>query len=148
MSVRMTSGPRTMKRMMSKLKFTRLFRVLFWAGSAVILSSATGVRSQDFSTGFELERPELQGPLDNRPNEVFTVGDSPNSVTFRNGRVTNKSHVSLGLGQLVRTGFGSWTIGCPRAGTMTFETGATKVSFYFWQSSSLSDLTVENLVSH
>ncbi len=146
MSVRMTSGPRTIERMMSKLEFTRLFRVLFWAGSAVILSSATGVRSQDFSTGFELERPELQGPHDNRPNEVFTFGDSPNSVTFRNGRVTNKSHVGIGLGQLVRTGFGSWTIGCPRAGKMTFETGATKVSFYFWQSSAGEGAT-ESLVS-
>ncbi len=107
----------------------RLSRTSFWVGLVVVLSVATGVRSQDFSTGFELDRPTPLEFGDLFAGETFTLGDSPKSVTFQTGRVAKKSQHFL-LEDLVRTGEGSWIVGCGRGGDIVFETPPTKISFY------------------
>ncbi len=106
-----------------------LARNLFWVGTVVALGVATDVRSQDFSTGFELDRPGPLGfgALDIK--EVFTLGDSPKSVTFSNARVAKKGQHFL-LEDLPRKGEGAWIVGCQRIGVIVFETPATGISFY------------------
>ncbi len=99
----------------------RSAQALFWIGFAVVLSSATGVRSQDVSTGFEFNHLTKQ---------VFTLGDSPKSVTFGGGQAT--SPFTSGLERLVRTGGHSWIIACKETGKISFETAATQISFYMY----------------
>ena len=97
-----------------------LARNLFWVGTVVALGVATDVRSQDFSTGFELDRPGPLGfgALDIK--EVFTLGDSPKSVTFSNARVAKKGQHFL-LEDLPRKGEGAWIVGCQRIGVIVFK---------------------------
>ena len=99
----------------------RSAQALFWIGFAVVLSSATGVRSQDVSTGFE---------FNHLTKEVFTLGDSPKSVTFQGGQATKP--FTSELERLVRTGGHSWIIGCKETGKISFETPAAQISFYMY----------------
>ena len=68
------------------------------------------------STGFEFN--DITGE--------FVLGDSPTSVTFTGGEAK-----SIGNLNLYHSGLSSWMIGDGNTGTITFETPAIEVNFFF-----------------
>ena len=78
-----------------------------------VMSSAFG---QDVTTSFEFTDTDGE----------FTLGTSPNSVTFQDGEAR-----SLFQRSLYRTGLNSWMVGSGNTGMITFETPAAEVDFFF-----------------
>ena len=57
----------------------------------------------------------------------FTIGNSPNSVLFENGRIPKTDQLAFMFG---RSGIKMWFIRNGETGTITFETPALEVQFY------------------
>ena len=90
-----------------------------------VMSSAFG---QDVTTSFEFTDTDGE----------FTLGTSPNSVTFQDGEAR-----SLFQRSLYRTGLNSWMVGSGNTGMITFETPAAEVDFFFKD----ENLAVQSMVT-